>query len=45
MLAEWGLLQWTFAGLLVVILGTSGLFVLYTAARLFVNPGRRTSRR
>lgn len=49
MLAEaaagsWGLLQWTFAVLLVAILGTSGLIVLYIASRLFVNPARRGRR-
>jgi hypothetical protein len=44
MLAAWDLLQWTFAVLLVAILGVSGLIVLYIASRLFVNPARRGRR-
>lgn len=44
MLAAWGILQWTFLVLLVVILGVSGLIVLYMGSRLFVNPARRARR-
>ena len=44
MLAAFSLLQWTFLVLLVAILGVSGLFVLYAAGRLFVNPGRTRRR-
>lgn len=44
LLAGWGLLQWTFAVLLVAILGVSGMIVMYIASRLFVNPARRARR-
>ena len=43
-LAAWSPLQWTFAIALGVILGTSGLIVLFLVARLFVNPARRGRR-
>ena len=45
MLAEWTLLQWSFAIALGAILGVSGLIVLYLVARLFVNPARRARTR
>lgn len=44
LLAAWGFLEWTFAVLLVAILGVSGVIVLYIASRLFVNPARRARR-
>jgi hypothetical protein len=43
-MGSWGLLQWTFAVLLVAILGVSGAIVLYIGSRLFVNPARRGRR-
>ncbi|HEY7756381.1 MAG TPA: hypothetical protein VID69_09160 [Actinomycetota bacterium] len=41
MLAEWGLLEWTFAGILVGLTGAVGVAFLYMVGTLFVNPGRR----
>ena len=41
MLAAWGLLEWTFALLLVALTGAVGLVFLYMVGTLFVNPGRR----
>ena len=41
MLAAWGLLEWTFALLLVGLTGGVGLVFLYMVGTLFVNPGRR----
>jgi hypothetical protein len=40
-LAAWGLLEWTFALLLVGLTGAVGLAFLYMVGTLFVNPGRR----
>jgi len=40
-LAAWGLLEWTFAFLLVGLTGVVGLVFLYMVGTLFVNPGRR----
>lgn len=41
MLAAWGLLEWTFAFVLVGLTGAVGLVFLYMVGTLFVNPGRR----
>jgi hypothetical protein len=41
MLAEWGLLEWTFLAILVALTGAVGLAFLYMVGTLFVNPGRR----
>ncbi len=43
MLAKFGLLEWTFAGLLIVLVGLVGLFLLYLVAQFFRNPSRRRS--
>jgi len=43
MLAAWGLLEWFFAGMLVVLTAAVGLFFLYLVVTLFVNPARRHS--
>jgi hypothetical protein len=40
-LAAWGLLEWTFAAILVGLTGAVGAVFLYMVATLFVNPGRR----
>ena len=40
-LAEWGLLEWTFLAILVGLTGAVGLAFLYMVGSLFVNPGRR----
>jgi hypothetical protein len=40
-LGAWGLLEWTFAFLLVGLTGAVGLAFLYMIRTLFVNPGRR----
>jgi hypothetical protein len=37
----WGLLEWTFVAILVVLTGAVGLAFLYVASRMFVNPGRK----
>jgi len=39
--AAWGLLEWTFALLLVGLTGAVGLVFVYIVRTLFVNPGRR----
>ena len=41
MLAAWGLLEWTFVGILAALTGAVGLAFLYMVGSLFVNPGRR----
>ena len=41
MLAEWGLLEWSFVALLVGLTGAVGLAFLYMVGSLFVNPRRR----
>ena len=41
MLAAWGLLEWTFALLLVGLTGIVGLVFFYLVGTLFLNPGRR----
>jgi hypothetical protein len=41
MLASWGLLEWTFALLLVGLTGAVGVVFLFMVGTLFVNPGRR----
>ena len=41
MLAAWGLLEWTFALLLVGLTGVVGLVFFYLVSTLFLNPGRR----
>jgi len=43
MLADFGLLEWFFAGLLAMLVGVVGLFFLYVAVQLFRNPSRRGS--
>jgi len=43
MLAKFGSLEWTFAGLLIVLVGLVALFFLYMVAQLFRNPSRRRS--
>ncbi len=43
MLARFGLLEWTFAGLLIGLVGAVGLFFLYIVVQLFRNPSRRRS--
>ncbi len=43
MLAKFGLLEWTFVGILVGLVGLVGLFFLYVVAQLFRNPSRRRS--
>lgn len=44
MIAAWGILEWTFAVVLAVLIGVIGAFALYLVATLFVNPARRASR-
>lgn len=44
MIAAWGLLEWTFAAVLAVLIGVVGAFTLYVAATLFINPARRAHR-
>ena len=41
MLADWGLLEWTFLAMLVALTGAVGIAFLYMVGSLFVNPGRR----
>jgi hypothetical protein len=36
-----GLLEWTFVGILVTLVGTAGLFALFLVVQLFRNPSRR----
>jgi hypothetical protein len=40
-IAEFGLLEWTFVVLLVGLVGAAGLFGLYMVIQLFKNPGHR----
>lgn len=40
-IAEWGLLEWTFAIILVGLAGAVGAVFLFLVGTLFVNPGRR----
>jgi hypothetical protein len=40
-LANWGLLEWTFLAMLVGLTGAVGVAFLYMVGSLFVNPGRR----
>lgn len=44
MIAAWGLLEWTFAVILAVLIGVISGFALYVAATLFINPARRAHR-
>jgi hypothetical protein len=41
MLARFGALEWSFAILLIVLVGAAGLFGLYVVVQQFRNPGRR----
>ncbi len=43
MLAKFGLLEWTFVGILVGLVGLVGVFFVYVVAQLFRNPSRRRS--
>ena len=36
-----GLLEWIFLGMLIVLVALTGLFVLFLLAQLFRNPSRR----
>jgi hypothetical protein len=40
-LADWGLLEWTFLAMLVGLTGAVGVAFLFMVGSLFVNPGRR----
>jgi len=44
MVVAWGLLEWSFAALLVVLTGAVALTFLYIVFQLFVNPARRPRR-
>jgi len=41
MLARFGALEWSFAILLIVLVGATGLFGVYVVVQQFRNPGRR----
>jgi hypothetical protein len=45
MIAAFGVLEWTFLAVLVLLTGSAGLFAVYLVAQLFRNPSRRRSRR
>jgi hypothetical protein len=40
-IGAWGLLEWTFAVILVGLAGAVGAVFLFLVGTLFVNPGRR----
>ena len=40
-MAAFGLLEWTFVGVLVALVGAAGLFALFLLLQLFRNPSRR----
>jgi hypothetical protein len=43
--AAWGILEWSFAIALIVLVGAAALFGVYAGIQLFRNPGARGSTR
>ena len=41
MIAAFGVLEWTFLAILVLLTGSAGVFGLFLVAQLFRNPARR----
>jgi hypothetical protein len=41
LVAAWGVLEWSFAIALIVLVGAAALFGVYAAIQLFRNPGAR----